>query len=378
MKRVRSIILLFVATFVVSAQAYEFTTIAPYAIAIDNTSGGILFEHNADKRIPPSSMSKLMTLYILFDKLHNNIVKMDQACTVSEAAWKIHGSTMFLRQGQKVSVRNLINGVITASGNDACITLAEGVAGSQENFVHEMNETAQRLGLKESNFANATGWPNKDHFMSVRDIAILAQRIYTDFPEYYSLFARKKITYNGITQHNRNELLWRNIGVDGIKTGQTVVGGFGIVVSTQQKGRRVFVVVNGLKSNVARQNEAQRLVNYAFNNFQNKYLVKKNQVITNIKVWFGKSRTIPIVAKQDVIVSCNTADQDEKVRITLTYDTPLKAPIKKDQRVGEIRIVSSIHSTARIIPLYTIQKVEKLSFLQKLVRKISILFNISQ
>ena len=305
MKQAKFIILLLVATFVVSAQAYEFTTIAPYAIAIDNTSGGTLFEHNADKQMPPSSMSKLMTLYILFDKLHNNIVKMNQMYTVSRAAWKIHGSTMFLRQGQKVSVRDLLNGVITASGNDACITLAEGVAGSQENFVHEMNETARRLDLKESNFTNVTGWPDRDHLMSVRDIAILAQRIYTDFPEYYPLFAHKKITYNGITQHNRNELLWRNIGVDGMKTGQTKVGGFGIAVSAKRKGRRVFVVVNGLKSNVARQNAAQRLVHYAFNNFQNKYLVKKNQVITNIKVWFGKSRTIPIVAKQDVIVSCN-------------------------------------------------------------------------
>ena len=341
---------------------------------MDYNSGAILFKHAADEKMHPSSMSKLMTLYLAFSKLKSGTVKMTDIYTVSKDAWKIGGSSMFLKLGQSVTVKDLLRGIIIVSGNDAAITFAEGSSGSQENFVKEMNNMANNLGLTDSHFVNPTGFSDGQHFMSAYDLLKLAIKIYENFPEYYYLFQEKEFTYNRIYQPNTNELLWSNLGVDGIKTGSTSAGGFGVVISAQQNERRIFAVINGLKSKSIRRKDSEKLLQYVFNHFDTNTLFKSGDTVDNIDVWFGKEKSIPLTVHDDVIITYKRDDK-EKISAVVIHDDMIKAPIQKNQKIGTLKILIPEQETQKI-PLYSAYTVNKLSFVQYFIRKIEVVFKV--
>lgn len=362
----RSIILLLLFALPFHLHAYQFRTKAKQAVVLDSSSESFIFEHNADEQVAPSSMSKLMTLYVAFDYLKAGVINTQDEFQVSRKAWKRKGSSMFLKEGQFVTVQELLEGIIIVSGNDACITLAEGIAGSEENFVIEMNEVAQRLNLNNSNFVNSSGWPNENHFMSVKDLAVLSKRIFTDFPEYYDLFSQQDYTYNGIVQKNKNLLLSYDIGVDGLKTGNTNAGGYGIAVSAKQGDRRIFAVVNGLSTEKERIEEARRLVQYSFNHFDSKKIFTKNSIIEEADVLYGKDKKVPVTVKDDVVITYNRRLHD-KIKVHIKYINMIPAPIKKDQEVGKIHIEIP-NASEQTIPLYAMNDVKELGYIQKFFR----------
>ncbi len=358
------ILLLLILVLPFHLQAYQFRTKAKQAAILDLDSDSFIFEHNADEQMVPASMSKLMTLYVTFDHLKAGIINMEDKFQVSRKAWERKGSSMYLREGQYVTIKELLLGIIVASGNDASITLAEGISGSEENFVDEMNNTAKELGLSNSHFANASGWPDQNHFMSAKDIAILSKRIFTDFPEYYEFFSTHSLTYNGITQQNKNSLLFHDIGIDGLKTGYTSADNYGIAVSAKQNNRRIFAVVNGLNSATERIQEAKKLVLYSFNHFNTEKVFAKNSIIEETNVLYGKARKIGMTVKDDLVITYNNK-LCNKIRIE--YKDMIPAPIKKDQEIGKIYIkIPGI--TEKIIPLYAIRDVRKLNNLEKFLR----------
>lgn len=318
-------------SFAVSA----FETNASVAVVMDYESGVILFEKNASEKTVPSSMTKLMTLYLVFERLKNNVLKLEDKFTISENAWRMQGSKMFLRVDEQVSVDELLDGIIIQSGNDACLVIAEGIAGSEQAFAKLMNEAGRKIGLTNSHFLNSTGWPDAGHYMSGKDLAILGRELMKEFPEYYHYFSKHEFTYNKITQKNRNLLLYRNIGVDGMKTGHTQDAGYGIVVSGKRGDARLVVVVNGLSSETERANEAERLLNYGFSSFEKKTLFKAGQVIDNAEVWQGKTKKIPLTVKDNVKLMVPKLSGND-IQFDVTYNSPVIAPIKKGDEIGEV------------------------------------------
>ncbi|UTO55927.1 D-alanyl-D-alanine carboxypeptidase [Neoehrlichia mikurensis] len=356
---------LFLALTSNSISAFQLYTKAPNAIIFELNSNSILFAHNAEEQIVPSSMSKLMTLYIAFHYIKAGIIKMDDKFIVSKNAWQRGGSSIFLREGQSIKVRDLINGIVVASGNDACITLAEGISGSQQNFVDEMNNMAKKLELTQSHFSNVTGWPDENHLMSVKDIVLLSVKIFQDFPEYYHLFSQKDFTYNNIHQKNNNILLQYNLGVDGIKTGHTSKGGYGLVVSSEQNNRRIFVVVNGLKNETERISEVKKLIAYAFNNFDTKTIFHKNFEIDQANVWYGKDKTVPLITYEDVTVTYPNNSYDQ-IKAFISRNNIIPAPIKKGQKIGELHIqIPELEE--KIIPVYAAKNVRYLNYFERIL-----------
>lgn len=348
-----------------SAQALAFETIAKQAIVVDHETGTVLFSKNADELMHPSSMSKLMTVYVVFDLLKKGKLNMDDAFLVSEKAWRMQGSKMFVHVGEQVTVEDLLHGIITQSGNDACIVIAEGIAGTEEAFAGIMMKKARELGMKHSTFTNSTGWPDPNHLMTARDLATLSRRIVQDFPEYYEFFARPDFTYSNIKQGNRNLLLYRNIGVDGLKTGHTEAGGFGIAVSGEQRGKRIEVVVNGLSSDKERANEAQKLFSYGLLNFESKTLFKKGEKVDKAAVWYGKEEYVPLVVPEGLTVVLPKASNDD-VKVTVSYDSPIQAPVKKGQHIADIKI-SIPEAEDKVVPLVAGQDVDKASYFGRLL-----------
>lgn len=362
----RYIILLLVFALPFHLHAYQFRTKAKQAVILDLASESFIFEHNADEKMTPSSMSKLMTLYVAFDYLKAGVINMEDEFQVSRKAWERKGSSMFLKEGQFVTVRELLEGIIIVSGNDACITLAEGIAGSEENFVIEMNEIAQKLNLNNSHFVNSSGWPDEDHFMSVRDLAVLSKRIFTDFPEYYDLFSEQYFSYNGITQKNKNLLLSYDVGVDGLKTGNTNAGGYGIAISAKRDDRRIFIVINGLSTEKERIEEARRLVQYSLNHFTTKKIFTQNSIVEEADVLHGKNRKVPMTVKNDVVITYNRSLHD-KIKVYIKHFNMIPAPIKKGQEVGKIHIEIP-DAEEKIISLYAMNDVRELNYIAKLFR----------
>ncbi|MBP5615614.1 MAG: D-alanyl-D-alanine carboxypeptidase [Alphaproteobacteria bacterium] len=340
----KKICLIFGLCAVVLSKAEAFETSARNAILVDFDTGTYLFAKNETEQIPPASMSKLMTVYILFDRLKSGILSLDDEWVVSKNAWSkggaaSGGSTMFLNIGQTVKVDDLLRGIIVQSGNDACIVAAENISGSEENFARLMNETASKLGLKNASFANATGLPDENQRMSVEDLAILARAIIKDFGDYYHIFQEKEFTYNKIKQGNRNPLLYSMEGADGLKTGHTEEAGFCLTGSVQKNGRRLIEVVAGLSSNQARSDEAKNLMNYGFQEFENYTLFNKGQVIGVVPVWYGNQATVDMTVSNDIVRTYHKNKAD-KYTFKMIYDTPIKAPIAKGTRVGQIKITS--------------------------------------
>ena len=311
-------------------------TTAQWAVILDFNTGATLLDKLADAEMPPSSMTKLMTAYIVYSKLKAGTLRLDQTLPVSEHAWRTQGSKMFVELGAQIKVEDLIRGMIIQSGNDACIVLAEGIAGSEEQFVEMMNGEAKTLGLTHSVFRNCTGWPDPAHHMSVRDIATLAKAIIKDFPEYYHYDSEKTFTYHGIVQYNRNPLVQRGMA-DGLKTGHTDAGGFGVVGSAEHNGRRVIMVLNGMPTARARVEESVRLMGWAFANFENVKLFAADDTVENAPVYLGTSHTVPLVGAHDLTLTMPRAWR-QHAHVAIAYDSPIPAPIRRGDVVGKLTV----------------------------------------
>jgi D-alanyl-D-alanine carboxypeptidase (penicillin-binding protein 5/6) len=355
-------ILLTFLFFTLSSQAHAIETSAKHAYMIDAQTGAVLLDKEGYAAMVPSSMSKLMTLYIAFERLKEGRIKMEDTLTVSEKAWRMQGSKTFVKLGDQVSVDNLIHGIVVQSGNDACIVIAEGLSGSEEAFVVEMNKTAKKLGLTQSHFVNATGWPDEGHVMSARDLAILSKHIIEEFPDMYPLFSIKEYTFNNITQMNRDRLLGNDIGVDGLKTGHTDAGGYGIALSANHDGRRLILVINGLASDNDRVKEGDILLRWGFREFTNKTLVSGGVKVAAVPVWFGSQKEVGLVAEKDVVVTV-PAGESAETQYTLRYNSPVPAPIAKDAHIADL-VVSS-NGVEQTIPLVAADDVAKLSGISK-------------
>ena len=336
---------------------YAIETKADSAVVLDVNSNTILFEKNADIKQGPASMSKLMLIYMVFERIQNRTLSMEQEFLVSKKAWKFGGSKMFVNVGDMVAVEDLLKGVIVQSGNDACIVLAEGMSGSEKNMVDEMNEKSRELGLTNSNFENVTGWPHEDHYMSLKDIAILSRLIITKFPEYYYMFSLNDFTYNDIKQFNRNKLISID-GYDGLKTGRTSQSGYGIATSALRNDRRVVSVVNGLNSDKERINETKKLVNWSFRGFVNYNLYKEEEPIQLAKVWLGKESFVPLVLNEDLTLTIKKKNLD-KFKINLIYETPIVSPIKKGDKLAELHLIES--DNVIIKEVYSGKDIDKIS-----------------
>lgn len=339
--------------------ALAIETAAKQAIVIDDATNSVLFEKNADEKMHPSSMSKLMTVYIVFSRLKEGSLKLTDTLPVTEKAWRLQGSKSFVELGNRISIDDLLKGIIIQSGNDACMVIAEGLAGSEKGFAEQMNDTAKKLGLTNSHFTNPHGLTDPNHLMSARDLATLGQHIIHDFPEYYHYFSEKEFEYHGIKQGNRNLLLYKDdLGVDGLKTGHTDDGGFGIVVSAKQNGRREIVVVNGLSNEKERAEEAERLLAFAFRDFDNVTMVHKGDVIEKAPVWFGERDDVSITVPKDLILTLPKTGRD-KLTFKLSYNEYVPAPIKQGDHIADLEI-SSPNAPAQTVPLVAGESVDEL------------------
>lgn len=345
------------------SQANAFETKAKNAILMDYETGAYIFTKNHQQKIAPASMSKLMTLYELLTKIKEGDVSLEDTFKVSENAWRkggaaSGGSTMFLKIGQMVRVEDLIKGIIIQSGNDACIVIAENLAGTEEEFASHMNETAEKIGLTNSHFVNATGLPHPEHKVSVEDLAKLARRIITEFPEYYHYFQEKQFTYNGIKQGNRNPLLYSMNGADGLKTGHTDEAGFCLTGSAVRSNRRLIEVVAGLESNKERSEESESLITWGFANFDNYKFFTKNQIIADVPVWYGTTESVQAVVPHDVVKTIKKSTKN-KYSAKAIYHTPIKAPVIKGDEIGEL-IISYGDKNVQKVPLVAKDNVAKI------------------
>ncbi len=353
------------------AHAYE--TTARNAILMDYDTGEYLFEKGITEAVPPASMSKLMTVYILMSKIKDGSIKLDDTFSVSENAWRkggaaTGGSTMFLSIGDNVSVENLIKGIVIQSGNDACIVVAENISGSEEDFAVLMNKTAKELGLKNSSFANSTGLPHPDQMMSMEDLAILSRHIIKEFPDLYHYFSEKEFTYNNIKQGNRNPLLYTMAGADGLKTGHTEEAGFCLDASAVKNGRRLIEVMSGMSSNKERSEEAERLMSWGFREFNNYKMFNKGQVIATAKVWYGQQKNVDLTVGNDVLKTIHMSKIDH-VKSSVEFDEPIKAPIKAGQEVGKLKIEIEGQPTLEV-PLVAAQNVNKVGLLGRFIANV--------
>ncbi len=323
-------------------------TAAKFALILDFNTGATLLDKDGDAPMPPSSMTKLMTAYIIYGMLKAGRLALTQELPVSERAWRMQGSKMFVPLGGTVKVEDLIRGVIVQSGNDACIVLAEAVAGSEQGFADQMNAKAKELGLTASNFRNSTGWPDPQQRMSCRDIATLARRLITDFPEYYRYDNEKSFKYNNIEQQNRNPLVQKGVA-DGLKTGHTEEGGYGLVASSARGGRRVIVVVNGLSSMHQRAEESERLLEWSFREFENVTLFAAGDTVELAKVWLGARPAVPLVGGQDLVLTM-PRQWRRNAKIEVEYSNPVPAPVSRGDVLGKL-VVSGQGVPAMDVPL---------------------------
>ena len=331
--------------------APPFETEATHAILIEYDTGTVLLQKAADEPIPPASMSKLMTIYEIFSRLKSGALKLDDTFTVDEDTWRRwrqrDGSTMFLNAGDKVTVEQLIQGIIVQSGNDACDVIAKGLAGSIANFADWMNQSAQDLGLTNSHFADPSGWPDPGQRMSVRDIAHLAGILIKQFPQYYHFFSEKSYTYAGVRQPNRNPLLFTMEGADGLKTGHTEQSGYGLVGSVKRGDRRLLLVFSGMTSMRGRAQEGERLMDYGFRNFKTYKLFDAGQTVDKAVVWLGDKETIPLVVKDPVKLTMERSDRRD-MTVKLVYNSPLPAPIEKGQPVAVVQVSARDMKTIQV------------------------------
>ena len=354
-----TLVLCVVFTGRVLAQA-DYETKAKWAILMDVNTNSVLYEKNADDLMPPASMSKLMTLAIVFRALKEERLDMDDEFSTSLYAWRTGGapsgtSAMFVPLNESAKLSELLQGITVQSGNDACIILAEGMSGSEDAFADVMNEYAREIGLKDSSFRNSTGLPHPDHMMTARDLGKLAIHIITKYPEYYHYFAQKEYRYRKHVFYNRNPLVYDGIGVDGLKTGYIRDSGYGLVASAKQRGQRLVVVVNGLKSKKERREEGKKLLQWGFRSFKQWKLFDSDETIGDALVWGGTKRYVNLTGKGDVsILLPRTASR--KIKASIIYEGPLKPPIKKGDQVALLRVTAP-NAAVNEIPLYAAEDI---------------------
>ncbi len=327
---------------IASAQAASIATKAAHAFLMDADTGAVLMEKDAEQPMHPASMSKLMTVFMLFDALHEGRISLDSVFSVSENAWSKGGaasgsSTMFLHPHTQVRVEDLLRGIVIQSGNDACIVVAENLGLSETAFAAQMTERAKEIGLTNSRFANATGWPDPEHMMSAHDLAFLARELIERFPEYYPVFSERSFTYNDIKQGNRNPLLYKFPGADGLKTGHTQDSGYGLTASAKVGDRRLILVVNGLNSNKERSEESERLLNWGFSEFTNVTLFKKGEKVDSAEVWLGDKPKVDMMAADTLKFTLPRAARRE-MKVSVVMDQPIPAPVLAGTRIGTIKI----------------------------------------
>lgn len=339
-------------------------TVAPNAILIEYSTGQVLLSKNADDVILPASMSKLMLLYMVFERLAEGKLSLDDTFPVSEKAWRMGGSKMFVRVNTRVSVRDLLHGIIVQSGNDACIVVAEGLGGTESAFAQQMTLRGRELGLQHSEFLNATGWPADGHVMSVRDIAVLASAVIRDFPLYYEIFSERTFTYNEIRQSNRNPLLFSYPGTDGLKTGHTEAAGYGLVASAARSGRRLVLVATGMASEDQRARETERLMDWGFREFGNYEFFTPGEVVATAEVWLGQKPTVPLVLVQGLTVTMGRTAR-RQMTVKAVYDGPIQAGVRAGQQIASLRIEAPDMQPI-ILPLVAGADVERLGLFGRL------------
>ena len=362
--RILSAIVLTVAAAVaaappVSAQdVNSLETQAKQAILIDYSTGTILLSKNADTRMYPASMTKLMTAYLVFERLKNGTLSLDDTFPVSEEAWRKGGSKMFVEVGSRVRVEDLLRGIIIQSGNDATIVVAEGLSGSEEAFAREMTAKARELGMMHTQFRNASGWPDDEHYTTAHDLSVLAEHIIRDFPEFYHFYSETEFTYSEITQQNRNPLLYRNIGADGLKTGHTEASGYGLTASAVQNGQRLVLVVNGLGSTKERSQEAERILDWGFREFGTYRLFSAGETVDQSPVWLGVEGRVPLIVQEPVSVVIRRNHRDD-LKVVLKTQEPIPAPIEAGTPLGTLEI-SAPGMNTKEVPLVAGETVARL------------------
>jgi D-alanyl-D-alanine carboxypeptidase (penicillin-binding protein 5/6) len=351
-----------------------FESKASHYVLMDADTGSILAAREADAQMYPSSMTKLMTLYILFEELKAGRLSLEDRFLVSEKAWAKKGSKMFVPLGKKVSIEQLIRGISVQSGNDACIVVAEGISGSEDAFAARMNETAKALGMNGTHFTNASGWPDENHYTTARDLAILANAMIRHFPDYYAYLAEQEFTYNNIRQFNRNRLLGRpGLGVDGLKTGHTEAAGYGIVLSAKQSDNmRLILVINGLPSEAAREEEGAGLLGWGFANFAQVTIARAGEEVGRAPVRFGTS-DVALVAATPIRITVPRTKQNDVVRTTTLKET-IQAPVTKGDVLGVMRL-SAPDVTEREVPLIAAHDVAKKGFFGRIPELVGGLFD---
>ncbi len=340
-------ILVFVIAWLFTAPVYAMETAARQAFIKDLSTDTVLLNKNGDQRMPTSSMSKVMTMYAVFEALRDGRLTLEDTLPVSVNAWEIGkvGSRMFAEPRQRISVEDLIRGVIVHSGNDATVIFAEGLAGSEEAFAEQITAIAQRLGMEDSNFANSSGLPDPDHYSTARDLALLAERLITDFPQYYHYYSEKDFVFNDIRQPNRNPLVQRDLA-DGLKTGRTEAAGYGLMASAERDGRRIIMVLNGLNSQRQRAVESERLLNWAFRNFETYSFFAPGEIVYEAPVWLGESASVPLQIDQAVTLTLERRLRDS-VAFTVSLEEPVAAPITAGDRIGEVVLEAEGMETRR-------------------------------
>ncbi|GAB4230531.1 MAG: D-alanyl-D-alanine carboxypeptidase family protein [Methyloligellaceae bacterium] len=346
----------------------QFESKAKWAILMDADTGSVLYEKNADDLMPPASMSKLMTLAVVFKALKEGRLTLEDEFTASEYAWRTGGapsgtSAMFVPIHESAKLGELLQGITVQSGNDACIMIAEGMAGTEAEFADLMTQHAREIGLTQSTFRNSTGLPHPDHVMTARELARLAAYIIKTYPEYYHYFSQKEYRYRKHVFYNRNPLIYDGIGVDGLKTGYIKDAGYGIVASAKQRGQRLIVVVNGLESKKDRRAEARKLLEWGFRSFRQWKLFSAGEIIGDALVWGGTKRYVNLQAKGDVRILLPRSSSN-KIKAQIIYQGPLKAPIKKGDKVALLRVTTP-NSAVNEIPLYAAEDVGEGSFYMK-------------
>lgn len=358
----------FIALSSVVVAAPSFETDAPIAYMTDLSSGAVLFEKNADKQIPPASMAKMMTVYVAFDLIKKGKLNLDDNFRVNEETWKKwnnQGSTMFLGVGDQVSVRDLLHGIVTLSGNDACVVLAEGIAGTEPAFVGLMNKRAKELGMSKSRFGNSNGWPDEGvTVVTARDLAKLGSATVNDFPKLYDAFyGQDSFEWNGITQSNRNPLMGKVAGADGLKTGHTEEAGYGFAGSAEQKGRRLVSVLAGLDSYGGRIEESVKFMNWGFNAWEPRKLFDKGTKIQTAEVQLGDSSTVTLVAPKDLFATIPKAS-DGKISMKVTYNGPIKAPIAQGQPIARL-VLTTADAGKQSVPLVAGEDIGEAGFFDR-------------
>ncbi len=341
---------------------------AQTAILMDHHSSEILYELNPDVHIYPASMTKIMTSIIAFDLLKNNKISFDDKIVVSETAWHMSQSgysSMFIMPNDQVSVEDLLKGIIIVSGNDACVALAEGIAGTEENFVDMMNEKAQEIGMLDTNFANSSGITNPENYSTVRDIALMSKYLIEQYPEYYPMYSEKEFTWDRtggepISQFNRNRLLYKNIGADGVKTGYLDAEKYSLASSIKKGTRRLIAVGSGFSSKSKRTSQSIKLLSWGFRNTDTFQVSKKGDTFFDIKTWLGTKETIKGITKEDLYVTLKKKDV-RNFRVILEYDGPIKAPIKKGQKIANLKILNK-EDVLKTIPIFSSEDIKKINF----------------